>query len=240
LKSMHPVLILRHMPQEAAGTLEHALTKAGLAFRTIDLFVETPQSLPIDQAAGLIVLGGPMNVDEVEKYPFLRSDVAWIQQALDHKTPLLGVCLGSQLLAKTLGATVHPNGIKEIGWYPIEWLPAAAEDPLFRRSGRATIFQWHGDTFDWPADATPLAQSELCSHQAFRYGETAYGLQFHIEMTAEMIEAWLNDEQNCQEMAQLDYIFPAQIRQQTPTNLPGLTAMATEVFARFAGLCRMG
>jgi GMP synthase (glutamine-hydrolysing) len=227
------------MPQEAAGTLENALTRAGLKFRYINLFLETPKHLPLDQAAGLIVLGGPMNVDEVDKYPFLRLDVQWIEQSLECRLPLLGVCLGSQLLAKTLGAKVRANGVKEIGWYPIEWLPAAADDPLFRRDGRTTVFQWHGDTFDWPADAVPLARGELCEHQAFRYGATAYGLQFHIEMTAEMVENWLNDGLNREEMAGLDYIDPDRIRERTPAELPSLVSMAAEVFDRFAGLCNV-
>ena len=102
--------------------------------------------------------------------------------------PVLGICLGAQLLAKTLGARVYPNRVKEIGWYPIELTPAAADDPLFAQSGAQTVFQWHGDTFDLPAGAVHLARSPLCENQAFRYGHNAYGLQFHIEMTAAMID----------------------------------------------------
>ena len=98
------VLVLRHMPHEAGGTLETALTAAGLEFRYFDLHKEVPARLPLDQASGLVVLGGPMNVDEVDRYPFLACDVQWIEQALAADLPVLGICLGSQLLAKTLGA----------------------------------------------------------------------------------------------------------------------------------------
>jgi GMP synthase (glutamine-hydrolysing) len=231
------VLVLRHMLQETAGTLEGALTSVGLEVRYVDLFREAPKKLPLDKASGLVVLGGPMNVDEVERYPFLKLDVQWIQQALEAEVPLLGICLGSQLLAKALGAKVYKNAVKEIGWYPLEWLPAAGDDPLFRRSGAATVFQWHGDTFDLPPGAVWLARGSSCQNQAFRWGSNAYGLQFHIEMTAAMIDEWLAKGQENGELAALDYINPQAIRDATPVLLPWMQQMAAEIFARFARMC---
>jgi GMP synthase (glutamine-hydrolysing) len=232
------VLIIRHMPHEAGGTLELALDRAGLEFCYVDLYRETPARLPLDEASGLIVLGGPMNVDQTDPYPFLADDVRWIQQALTKEMPLLGICLGSQLLAKALGARVYPNGVKEIGWYSIELTPAAADDRLFAQSGERSVFQWHGDTFDLPGGAVHLARSRLCENQAFRYGRKAYGLQFHIEMTAGMIDDWLSEDGNCRELAELDYIDPEKIRKQTPGELPRLQALAAEVLGRFAEMCR--
>ncbi len=235
------VLILRHMPHEPGGTLETALTAAGVEFRYVDLFEDVPTRLPLDHASGLVVLGGYMNVDEVERYPYLALDVQWIRQALAMNMPVLGICLGAQLLAKSLGASVYPNRVKEIGWYPIELLPAAADDPLFAEyAGQRslTMFQWHGDTFDLPPGAVHLARSRLCDRQAFRFGRNAYGLQFHIEMTAGMIDDWLTDPKNGRELAQLDYIDPAQIRRQTSDELPWLQAGAAHVFGRFARMCR--
>jgi len=232
------VLILRHMPHEPGGTLETALAGAGLSFHYVDLYKEVPPRLPLDAAAGLIVLGGAMNVDQTDQYPFLTCDVQWIGQALARELPLLGICLGAQLLAKTLGARVYPNGRKEIGWYPIELTAAAAEDPLLAQRGERTIFQWHGDTFDLPAGAVHLARSPLCENQAFRYGPSAYGLQFHIEMTAAMIDDWLTEAGNRAELAALDYIDPQNIRAQTPQELPRLQALAAEVLGRFAQMCR--
>jgi GMP synthase (glutamine-hydrolysing) len=231
------VLILRHMPHEGGGTLETALTGAGLECVCFDLHKTLPARLPLEGAAGLVVLGGPMNVDEVDRYPFLAHDVQWIRQALAMDLPLMGICLGAQLLAKTLGARVYPNPLKEIGWYPVELLPASADDPLLARSGARMMFQWHGDTFDLPSEAVHLARSASCENQAFRYGRWAYGLQFHIEMTAGMIDDWLREPNNCRELAGLDYIDPARIRAQTPRELPHLQALAADVFGRFAQMC---
>lgn len=231
------IFILRHMPHEPGGTLETALTSAGLAFRYFDLHQEVPDHLPLDQASGLVALGGPMNVDEVDRYPFLAKDVQWIEQAMAAEMPFLGICLGSQLLAKTLGARVYPNGVKEIGWYPVELTPAAADDPLFAQSGTRIMFQWHGDTFDLPSGAVHLARSAAYENQAFRYGRNAYGLQFHIEMTAHMIDDWLAQPGNCCELARLDYIDPVSIRKQTPCELPRLQTLAADVFGRFAAMC---
>jgi GMP synthase (glutamine-hydrolysing) len=231
------VLILRHMPHEPGGTLETALNLAGLDFRYFDLHKHTPNRLPLDEAVGLVVLGGPMNVDQVELYPFLALDVQWIGEALKRNLPFLGICLGAQLLAKTLGARVYPNRVKEIGWYPVELLPAAAADPLFAEQGVRTMFQWHGDTFDLPRDAVHLARSSFCENQAFRYGENAYGLQFHIEMTRGMIDDWLTLPENRREMAKLDYIDPQIIHDRTPDELPRMQTLAAEVFGRFAAMC---
>lgn len=233
-----PVLILRHMPHEPGGTLETALAAAGLDFRYVDLYKEVPLQLPLDEASGLIALGGPMNVDEVDRYPSLKKDLQWIAQALMIDLPFLGICLGSQLLAKALGARVYPNRVKEIGWYPLELLPAAADDPLFAQTSMRTTFQWHGDTFDLPSDTVHLARSPLCENQAFRYGSNAFGLQFHIEMTAGMIDDWLTEPGNCRELAKLDYIDPQIIRAKTPQELPRLQAWAADVFGRFATMCR--
>jgi len=231
------VLILLHMPHEPGGTLETALARAGLEFRYVDLQQEIPDRLPLDRTAGLVVLGGPMNVDEVDRYPFLASDVLWIGEALDMDLPILGICLGSQLLAKTLGSRVYPNRIKEIGWHPIRFLPTAADDPLLAQSGMRTVFQWHGDTFDLPTGAVHLASGPNCENQAFRYGDRAFGLQFHIEMTAGMIDDWLIEPGNCQDLAALDYVDSRRIRKETPTELPRMQVMAAEVFGRFARMC---
>lgn len=238
---MKPVLVVRHVPHESLGTLEGHLTLSGLAIQYVDLFDRVPAGLDWEHAGGLIVMGGPMNVDEVDKYPFLKTEVEWIQAALARELPLLGICLGAQLLAKSLGARVYPNGVKEIGWYQLELTAAAADDRLLAGSRPVeTVFQWHGDTFELPAGAVHLAQTRLCRHQAFRHGANAYGLQFHVEMTPEMVADWLAEPENRCELAALTYVDAAAIGQQTPQHYPAMAALGSRVLSRFAGLCRAG
>ena len=178
-----------------------------------------------------------MNADEVDRYPFLKLDVQWIQQALEARLPLLGICLGSQLLAKALGSRVYPNAVKEIGWYPLEWLPAAGDDPLFDPKRHDHGFPVARRHFRPAARSGSLGRGSSCQNQAFRWGSNAYGLQFHIEMTAAMIDDWLNKGDESGELAALDYIDPKQIREQTPLLLPYMQQLAAEVFGRFAAMC---
>ncbi|HZZ71495.1 MAG TPA: gamma-glutamyl-gamma-aminobutyrate hydrolase family protein [Pirellulales bacterium] len=236
---MKTVVALRHVPHEGLGALTEALARAELPLQVVDLFRGEPLEFDPANLAGLIVMGGPMNVDEVDRYPFLALEVALLQRAIAASLPVLGICLGSQLLAKAAGARVYPNAIKEIGWYPLQVEPAAAEDPLFHDWPlESTVFQWHGDTFDLPSGAVWLARSALCRQQAFRVGSAAYGLQFHIEMTERMIDEWLCESGGCAEVAALDYIDPEEIRRRTPVELPALARRAAQTFDRFAALCR--
>ncbi|HYW81570.1 MAG TPA: type 1 glutamine amidotransferase, partial [Thermoguttaceae bacterium] len=129
---MKRILILQHVPHETLGTIETALCKAKLPFEYLELFRAIPSRPDLSQAAGMVVLGGPMNVDQTDEFPFLAAEVDWIREAIDRGLPVLGVCLGSQLIAKALGASVRPNGIKEIGWYPLQLLAEAREDRLLR------------------------------------------------------------------------------------------------------------
>ncbi|MCG8583667.1 MAG: gamma-glutamyl-gamma-aminobutyrate hydrolase family protein [Pirellulales bacterium] len=220
------------------GTLEVAFRQAGLVYSYVDLFDEIPKHLNLEQVAGLVVLGGPMNVDETDLFPFLEQEVEWIREALGRKIPILGLCLGSQLLAKALGARVYPNAVKEIGWYDVQIDAAASDDPLFADcSETETVFQWHGDTFNLPEGAVRLATSEQCENQAFRYGENAFGLQFHAEMTEELVELWLTEPGNCIELASVPDINPDEIRRRTPLEIERLTNLGHRIFWRFATLC---
>jgi GMP synthase (glutamine-hydrolysing) len=230
------VLVLRHIPREPAGIIETVLGDAGLVCQYVDLFEQVPRDLPLIHSVGLVILGGPMSVDEVGQYPFLEREVGWIQAAMDQHMPVLGVCLGAQLMAKALGARVYPNHQKEYGWCPIELTHRVVEDPLFSENGVRTVFQWHGDTFDLPHGAVHLARSPACVNQAFRFGSRAWGLQFHLEMTAEMIEAWLDEAEQSGELTQAN-VDPETIRRQTLQELPGLQAVAKRALGRFAQLC---
>jgi GMP synthase (glutamine-hydrolysing) len=198
-----------------------------------------PERLDLHEAAGLVVMGGPMNADETEHYPFLAREVTWLQQSVEAGLPVLGICLGSQLLAKSLGARVYRNQVKEIGWYTIELTDNAADDALFADcEPRPTVFQWHGDTFDLPAGAVQLARSDLCEVQAFRFGAHAYGLQFHVEMTADMVDDWLAEPTNQDELAALECVDPQAIRADTSRALARMRALGDRVLQRFARMCR--
>src|SRR5690606_28697951 len=133
----------------------------------------------------LIVMGGPMNVDEHARHPWLAGEKALIRAAINAGRPVLGICLGAQLIAASLGAPVTRNAETEIGWFDVELEPAGRASPLFAGfPPRFAAFHWHGDTFAIPAGAQRLMRSEACSHQGFALGARVVGLQFHLEVTA--------------------------------------------------------
>lgn len=158
-----------------------------------------PDSLPpagVLDADGLVFLGGSMSA--YDDLPVLRTEISIIDQAVRKEIPLLGICLGAQLLAQTLGARVAPNPVPEIGWYPVSPTPAAAADPLLRHfANPEPLFQWHRDTFALPSGAVPLASSPDCANQAFRLGARTYGFQFHLEASPEVISEWLRADAAC-------------------------------------------
>ena len=235
---MNSVVVLRHVPYETLGVIDQALHEAGLAWHYVDLFDTTVKSLDLSNAPGLIILGGPMNVDEVDKYPYLVTELDWIRDAVDRELPILGICFGSQMLAKALGGTVYKNPSKEIGWYPIELTQAVQQDALMKGcSSRQIVYQFHGDTFTLPTGAVHLARSPLCENQAFRFGRNAYGLQFHVEVTPEMATGWLDQPGNRCMIAELDAIDPDQIRRDTPHALAQMHSFSQAILSRFAILC---
>src|SRR5207302_710127 len=127
-----------------------------------------------------------------DNLPYIRRELDLIREAASLGKAILGVCLGTQLIAKALGASVYPNSLKEIGWYPICWTGAASDDFLHRGlTAPETVFHWHSETFDLPPGAELLAYSDRCRHQAYRVGDKIYGLQFHLEVTPAMVADWL-------------------------------------------------
>jgi GMP synthase (glutamine-hydrolysing) len=189
---MRKLLVFQHAPSEPLGVLDPMLRRRGFRIRYINFAREPNPSLDLGRYHGLVVLGGPMNVDQAGAHPHLLAEIAAIREALRLGVPVLGICLGAQLLAAALGASVRPNRVREIGWYRLQPAPAAGADRLFRHfTGAQHVFQWHAYTFDLPPGAVHLASTESCEHQAFRYGERAYGLQFHLEADEALIGRWL-------------------------------------------------
>lgn len=236
---MTTLLVIEHVPHERLGTFAAAFKKAGCTLRTLKAY-EPKASWPaaVEEFDALVVMGGPQSVYEQAHYPYLKREIVLLQQALKAQKPILGVCLGAQLLAAALGAQVSKNDQKEIGWHPIMREPAADGDALWNAFGQTeTVFQWHGDTFTLPKEAVQLASAPLCAQQAFRYGTNAYGLQGHVEVTEAMIRAWLIA--NKAEVAALKGIIdPASIKQQTPQHVPRLQALSQHVAQAFVGLIK--
>jgi GMP synthase (glutamine-hydrolysing) len=170
-----------------------------IAYRYHDLGEPMPEA----PYRAMIIMGGPMSAND--PLPGLAAELSLIERGLKKRIPMLGVCLGSQLLAKALGARVYGNAELEIGWAPVHLTDAGRADPLFQGiASPTTFFHWHGDTFDLPEGAEWLAYSAKCRHQAFRYGGNVYGLQFHPEVSAEMIADWSTQPVNCGDVATLD------------------------------------
>jgi GMP synthase (glutamine-hydrolysing) len=235
---MRRLLVFQHVSFEILGTLHPLLKARGFRIRYAN-FGRHPHARPeITGYNGLVVLGGPMNVDDVERHPHLAVEVDLIRQAIEQGLPVLGICLGAQLIAKALGAPVYANGGKEIGWHDVFPTSAAKDDPLFQDFAEVEkIFQWHGDSFALPAGTVHLATSRNCPGQAFRYGTTVYGLQFHLEVDEPLIERWLTVPQHSAELAtgggQAD---PVAIRQETALYLHRSRSLSDRVFGRFIEL----
>jgi len=235
---MKKLLVFQHVPHEDLGTLDVLLRRAGFQVDTVR-FWRDPDSRPnLNGCDGLVILGGPMGVYDSDKTPHLAVETKLIESAVKKNLPVLGICLGSQLIADALGARVYPSGVKEIGWYDLASTDRAKDDPLLRHLNRIEkVFQWHGDTFDLPSGAVHLAASPLCAHQAFRYGGNVYALQFHLEVDETMIDAWLNVPENEKEIAGLGgKIDPEEIRRSTSIHLGRLRQLSDQVFGEFIRL----
>ncbi len=196
------VLAFRHVPFEGAGLIVPVLESHNIGLDYADLYVPGTRLPDVSKYDGLIVLGGPMSANDDLDY--LRAEMEMLRAEVTRGRPVLGICLGAQLLARALGPSVRRNPVKEIGWYQIECTAAASADPLLGGVSRETVFHWHGETFDLPPGAQLLASSERCRHQAYRVGQSAYGFQFHLEVTPEMIADWCQQDANCGDMRELE------------------------------------
>jgi GMP synthase-like glutamine amidotransferase len=196
------VLIIKNIVTEGPGTIEDFLSEEEIPFAITELGSgEIPP--PLEDFDTLVIMGGPMGVYEMDRYPHLRIESRLIREAINRGMKILGVCLGAQMVAYCLGSEVYHGYQEEIGWESIELTGDGIKDPLMRKLAthprvgdfwrKFKVFHWHGDTFNPPIGAVLLARSELYKNQAFRYGDNVYGFQFHIEITKDMLLAWFED-----------------------------------------------
>ena len=185
------ILVFQHHPLEGLGTIKHWL-ESHQASITYHKFFED-QSIPnIDDYDGLIIMGGPMSVNDEDEHPWITGAVKTIKRAIDSNKKVLGICLGAQLIAKSLGAIVKPNQHREIGLHPISPVKTSNTD-VFTFPNPLNVIHWHSQTFDIPPNATHIAQSEACSNQGFQLGKNVIGLQFHLELDKDSLKSLVQE-----------------------------------------------
>jgi GMP synthase-like glutamine amidotransferase len=186
----------QHVPFEGLGHLDHWVQKPGHKV-TATRFYEDHKLPFVEICDLLIVMGGPMSVNDEDDLPWLTEEKRFIEKAIVRGKAVVGICLGAQLIADVLGARVYKNPVKEIGWFPVELTEEGKKNPLFADFPTTQeVLHWHGETFDLPSGAVHIAKSKDCPNQAFVYGKNVVGLQFHLESTVDTIQLML---QNCAE-----------------------------------------
>lgn len=221
---MQNAVAIRHVAFETAGTWEDVLAERGIALEYLDAGVD--DLAPVKDADLLLVLGGPIGIYEVERYPFLKQELAAIERAVASGMPVAGICLGCQALAAVLAARVYPNLQKELGWDEMTLTKEGKASPLGALEG-VRVLNWHGDTFDLPAGATRLASTEVTPNQAFVWGPNVLALQFHVELPPRDLERWLIG--HTLELAQ-SKIDLAQLRADTARLAPASNEAGNRVF----------
>ncbi|MEW6531809.1 MAG: type 1 glutamine amidotransferase [Thermodesulfobacteriota bacterium] len=187
------ILVIKHVESEGPGTLGGFLQAHGATLHVVNL--HRGESLPteLEGFKGVISMGGPMNVYEDDQYPFLANEVRLLQQAMDAQVPVLGICLGAQMIARASGGRVTQSPVKEVGWGKVSLTSEGRQDGIFQGTpGTLEVLQWHGDMFVPPSDGALLASGSDCPHQALRVG-SAVGFQFHVEVDRDMIADWFAD-----------------------------------------------
>jgi GMP synthase (glutamine-hydrolysing) len=235
---MRRLIVFKHVAHEVLGTLNPILREQGFRMRYVN-FVREPEAEPnLERYHGLVVFGGWMGVYEADRYPHIKVECKLIEEALRRGIPVLGICLGAQILAHVLGAHVRKHEEKEVGWHGVKLSAAGRADALlghFREEER--LFQMHGDTFDIPSGAEALASSAICSSQAYRYGERAYALQFHLEVDKAMIDRFLLVPENRREVEEFGGREAiARMERETSLHLPRSIELSRAAFLAFTGL----
>lgn len=234
MTGVRPVLVLTHAPHEGPGALTRALEGVPYGVRTV-LSLAEPRLPALSEVSGVVVMGGAMDADDVVGFPGLAAERGLLAAAVDADVPVLGVCLGHQLLALALGARLHRRTAQEVGFAPVR---VVADDPVLGGLGAVgsepTVLHWHSDEVDLPAGATLLASTDATQVQAFRAG-SALGLQFHPELDAAMLDLWLGTPEM---VGELEDDEVEQLRADGARHLPDLAPAAACVFDAFADQVR--
>ncbi|MFZ6680106.1 glutamine amidotransferase [Undibacterium sp. Tian12W] len=232
---MKTALIIHHVAFEDAGSFLALLKEQDFNIQEVNACTQGWAALDPLAADVCIVLGGPIGAYEDDNYPFLLREVYFLQQRLHADLPTLGICLGAQIMARALGASVYPAAAKEIGWFPLKVTNEGKDTPVRHFDARhCNMFHWHGDTFDLPQGAQLLASSEACHNQAYGWGKHGLAFQCHPEVTAAGLEAWFVG--NAYEMAHEKLSIP-QTRQQAASNTLDLAHQARLFFTEWLSVC---
>lgn len=225
--TMKTAVALRHLAFEDLGLVEPWLKQRGWRVITYDVGVDELWKIDLAQVDLLVVLGGPIGAHDESLHPFLTEEIELIRQRIDSGRAVLGICLGAQLMARALGATVAPMGIKEIGFAPLTLTPEGLASPLAGIAAQP-VLHWHGDQFELPAGSPTLAATPQCAHQAFMVGDHAMAWQFHLEVDATRIEQWLIGHTGELRQAGIDI---AALRAAAATHRAGLSQALDAVLA---------
>ena len=224
--------ILQHVPFEDIGSIRPWLEvrRAGISYTRFFESGNLPELKDLDL---VIVMGGPMSINDEAAFPWLHDEKNFIRAAVQAGIPMLGICLGAQLIAGALGARVYKNARPEIGWFPVTAAPNAGD--CFHFPEQCLAFHWHGETFDLPPGAFLLASSEACKNQAFQIGRHVLGLQFHLETTLESLQSLVS---NCrQELIPGPYVQSEQMLSQIPAAAyAGINNRMGEVLSYLTGI----
>ena len=222
------VLSIIHQEDAASGVFADAAAERGDELTEWSISDGARPPRPAESYDAVLVFGGAMHVDQENRHPWLRNEDELLRGLLDRRIPVLGICLGAQLVAKALGTRVGPLARPQIGWFDVEQTPEAADDPLFADLPRRfSSFQWHSYGFDLPANAVPLARDPVCL-QAYRAGERAWGIQFHAEVTKESVDDWFRSSKPPDAPLDLDAL-----RQETEEKIAGWNEFGKRLCSRF-------
>jgi GMP synthase (glutamine-hydrolysing) len=230
-------LVLRHVPAEGLGLLANVLREIGVQHRYLDVARGEAPPRDLRDVGGLVVLGGPVAVYEAERHAFLRTELALVERAITAGRPVLGICLGAQMIAHALGARVYAGEKREVGWAPVTLTPEGRDDAVFGTAGGPfTVFHLHGDTYELPPDAENLATSPVYEQQAFRWGEVVYGIQFHLEFTDATITRLATEPESRAYMVAAG-ADPQRLVTESPEHVRRLGDTAQRIFTAFFRQC---